>query len=201
MRTVTSLIRRALIVVDVQNDFCEGGSLGVQGGDDLALRLADLIDSHRTSIYDYILATRDAHIAPEGHFSDTPDYRRTWPIHCIHGSEGWRLRPPLDEIAFDQIFDKGAYSAAYSGFEGRSDEGISLAQWLSDRKVTSIDVAGIATDHCVKATVWDGLALGFDVRLLRPYTIAVDPSATDTICAQLAQAGAIILSHPRDISR
>ncbi len=186
--------RRAIVVVDVQNDFCEGGSLAVSGGNELAKNLADFLKSNRANNYDYIIATRDAHIDPKGHFSVSPDYINTWPIHCLKGRDGFEIHPSLKEFKFDNIFDKGEYEAAYSGFEGHDSNGLCLDEWLKDREVKFLDVVGIACDYCVRATIFDAVKLGFVVRLLRPFTIAVNSSDIDKVCSELEGLGVEICS-------
>ncbi len=107
---------QALIIVDVQNDFCEGGSLAVTGGAALAADVSELLD---TSVdYDYIVATQDWHIAPGTHFSDSPDFITSWPVHCVADSRGAALHPDLDTENIDAYFRKGQFDAGYSGFEG-----------------------------------------------------------------------------------
>ncbi len=135
----------ALVVVDVQNDFCEGGSLAVAGGADLAHRVATLLAS---GAYTTVVATRDHHVDPGPHFSSTPDYVDSWPPHCVVGTPGAELHEPLRDDQFDAVFLKGEYEAAYSGFEGLTSDGVSMAAWLHERGVTTLDVVGIATDHC-----------------------------------------------------
>src|SRR3712207_3206616 len=150
---------RALLVVDVQNDFCEGGSLAVAGGAAVAAAISDHM---RTAAGDYahVVATRDHHIDPGAHFAEQPDFLDTWPAHCVVGTGGVELPPSLDREPIDAVFDKGEYAAAYSGFEARS-EGTPLADWLRARGVESVDVVGIATDHCVRATALDAVSNGF----------------------------------------
>lgn len=120
-------MRRALIVVDVQNDFCEGGSLAVAGGADVAAAITELIGQAGGTGYRHVVATRDHHIAPGGHFADNPDFARSWPAHCVAGTEGVgfhpNFAPAVASGAVDAVFDKGAYSAAYSGFEARTRTG------------------------------------------------------------------------------
>ncbi len=161
-----------LIVVDVQNDFCEGGSLAVAGGADLAARLHELLTGDHG--YDVVVATRDHHVDPGAHFSDEPDFVDTWPPHCVAGTPGAEFHPALDFDGFDGVFDKGAFDAAYSGFEG-SFAGQGLADFLRGRGVTEVDVCGIATDHCVRATAEDAASEGFETTVLLPLTAAVSP--------------------------
>ncbi|WP_280475276.1 isochorismatase family protein [Nocardia asiatica] len=170
---------RALIIVDVQNDFCEGGSLAVSGGAAVAARISEhLAAAH----YSAIVATRDHHIDPGAHFSDEPDYIDSWPPHCRAGTPGEQFHPALTTEPIQQIFSKGAYSAAYSGFEGTTEDGTGLADWLHDRGIEAVDVVGIATDHCVRATALDARIEGFDTRVLLDLTAGV---AADTTAAAL----------------
>jgi nicotinamidase/pyrazinamidase len=164
-------VTTALVVVDVQNDFCEGGSLAVTGGSRVAADVAELV---ATGTYDIVVATRDHHIDPGSHFSDTPDFVDSWPRHCVVGTEGEQLHSPLEPGLFDETFLKGEYEAAYSGFEGASASGTGLADWLRQHDVDAIDVCGIATDHCVRATALDGAREGFTVRVLEAGVTLVD---------------------------
>jgi nicotinamidase/pyrazinamidase len=178
---------RALIVVDVQNDFCEGGSLAVAGGAEVAERIAALIaDEHG---YDQVVATRDHHIDPGDHFAEQPDFVDSWPAHCVAHTAGAEHHPSLVDAPFAAIFDKGAYAAAYSGFEGTSADGEPLAAWLRSRGVDRVDVCGIATDYCVKATALDAARHDFATTVLLDLTAAVDPTNTDAVLADLAEAG------------
>lgn len=176
----------ALIVVDVQNDFCEGGALAVEGGAALAAALDRLL--HDEHGYDVVVATRDHHIDPGGHFSDTPDFVDSWPPHCVVGTPGVELHPNLTFDGFEAIFDKGEYEAAYSGFEGSAD-GVRLADFLRDRGVTEVDVCGIATDHCVRATAEDAHAEGFETTVLLPLTVAVTPDNLPALVEAWTDAG------------
>lgn len=176
----------ALIVVDVQNDFCEGGSLGVAGGAALAARLHALLTSDHG--YDVVVATRDHHIDPGAHFSQEPDFVDSWPPHCVVGTPGAEFHPALDFDGFDAIFDKGAHEAAYSGFEG-SCEGQGLADFLRDRGVEEVDVCGIATDHCVRATAQDALAEGFETTVLLPLCAAVTPEQVPALKERWLELG------------
>jgi nicotinamidase/pyrazinamidase len=178
---------RALIVVDVQNDFCEGGSLAVAGGAAVAAAISDHV---RTAAGDYahVVATRDHHIDPGAHFAERPDFLDTWPAHCVVGTGGVELHPALDRGPIQAVFDKGEYAAAYSGFEARS-EGTPLADWLRGHGVDAVDVVGIATDHCVRATALDAVAEGFATRVLLPLTAGVAEATTDAALEQLRTAG------------
>ena len=161
---------RALIITDVQNDFCEGGSLAVVGGLQVARSISDYLATHE---YDHVIATQDFHLNPGGHFSEHPDYADSWPPHCVAGTSGADFAPGLDTRAIEAVFKKGAYTAAYSGFEGTDEEGTSLADWLRQRKVDELDIVGIATDYCVKATAIDAAEAGFETRVLADLTAGV----------------------------
>ena len=177
---------RALIVVDVQNDFCEGGSLAVAGGTAVARAIDELLSGPHG--YGHVVATKDFHIDPGPHFSDHPDFVDSWPPHCVAGSTGADFSPGLNPAHFEAVFLKGAYSAAYSGFEGTC-EGTGLADWLQARGVDSVDIAGIATDYCVRATAQDAVSAGFDTRVLVTMTAGVNPGSTAEALAGMASAG------------
>jgi len=164
---------RALVVVDVQKDFCEGGSLAVAGGAATAARISELLATDHG--YDHVLATRDHHIDPGPHFSATPDFLDSWPPHCVVGTGGVEFHDNLTFRDFAAVFDKGEYAAAYSGFEGRDADGQSLAGWLVAHDVAQVDVCGIATDYCVRATALDAATAGFPTRVLLDLTAAVAP--------------------------
>ena len=184
---------QALIVVDVQNDFCEGGSLAVAGGAAVAAAISEHIAS---SSYAIVVATRDYHIDPGAHFSATPDYVDTWPVHCVAGTPGASFHPELDVTAIQAVFSKGAYAAAYSGFEGSAADGSSLADWLRAHSVTDVDVVGIATDHCVRATALDATRAGLSTRVLLDLTAGVAQSTVDNALVQLRDAGADLVGAP-----
>jgi nicotinamidase/pyrazinamidase len=176
---------RALVVVDVQNDFCEGGSLAVAGGAAVASAISARL---RSGSWDHVVATRDHHIDPGGHFAPEPDFLETWPAHCVVGTGGVELHPNLDRGPIEAIFDKGEYAAAYSGFEGSAD-GVSLADWLRGQGVDAVDVVGIATDHCVRATALDAVGNGFATRVLLDLTAGVAEASTEAALEQLRTAG------------
>lgn len=174
----------ALIIVDVQNDFCEGGALGVRGGNAVAVAISSIVGDYRT-----VLATRDYHIDPGSHFSDDPNFVDTWPPHCRVGTDGVAFSPALDTSAVADIFSKGHYSAAYSGFEGADDNGVTLEQWLREHEVTTVDVVGIATDHCVRATALDAAHAGFTTRVLLNFTAAVAAPTAESAIDEMLSAG------------
>lgn len=184
-------MKRALIVVDVQNDFCEGGSLAVAGGAAVASSISDYA---ALSDYDHIVATMDWHVDPGKHWSDNPDFRDTWPVHCKVGTPGADFHPGLEPIVgrFDAIFRKGLFEAAYSGFEGFDDldgKGQGLTAWLQAHEVGKVDVVGIATDHCVRATALDANKAGFATRVLLGLTAGVMPETVEAAVDQLEKAG------------
>ena len=187
--------RRALIIVDVQNDFCEGGSLAVNGGAAVAKGVAEYLAVQTSA--GVIVATLDAHVDPGAHFSDAPDFVDTWPKHCVVGTNGGQphsnLMPALGQI--EMWFAKGAHEAAYSGFEGRSTtSGESLDDYLKRRRITSVDVVGIATDYCVAATVRGALACGYSVRILSDLVAAVDLVGGKATLDDFAAIGVEILT-------
>ncbi|WP_031019447.1 isochorismatase family protein [Streptomyces sp. NRRL S-1314] len=192
-------MRRALIVVDVQNDFCEGGSLAVAGGADVAAAVTELI-GQATAGYRHVVATRDHHVDPGDHFSAHPDFRRSWPAHCVAGTEGVgfhpNFAPAVTSGAVDAVFDKGAYAAAYSGFEGADEHGTPLARWLREREVDEVDVVGIATDHCVRATALDAVREGFRTHVLLDLTAGVSRETTERALEELREAGVELTGKP-----
>src|SRR5581483_9179664 len=133
-------------------------SLAVSGGAEVAAGISALL---ATADYEVVAATRDAHRDPDGHFSAAPDYVDSWPAHCVVGTPGAELHANLDTQRIDAIFDKGEFAAAYSGFEGVDHDGTPLVDWLRGRGVETVDIVGIATDHCVRATALDAVRDGF----------------------------------------
>src|SRR5579859_4359217 len=179
---------RALIVVDVQNDFCEGGSLAVTGGAAVAAAIGPYLAAEGDR-YAHVVASRDHHIDPGGHFSDHPDFAVSWPPHCVAGTAGAEFHPDLDTSRIEAVFRKGAHAAAYSAFEGTDEAGTPLAAWLRERGVDALDVTGIATDYCVRATALDAAREGFTTRVLLPLTAGVDPVTTEAALAAMRGAG------------
>ncbi|GIH12878.1 isochorismatase family protein [Rugosimonospora africana] len=216
---------RTLIVVDVQNDFCEGGSLAVAGGAAVAAAISAALSADAAVAidpalvtdpvpvttpapatdpapatepvpgtaaggprWDHVVATKDFHIDPGAHFGDPPDFVLTWPVHCVVGTAGTELHPNLDATRIEAVFTKGQHAAAYSGFEGRAD-GVGLADWLRANDVSAVDVVGIATDHCVRATALDAVSAGFDTTVLLDLTAGVAPATVDAALEELHAAG------------
>ncbi|WP_055477758.1 isochorismatase family protein [Sphaerimonospora mesophila] len=191
-------MKTALIIVDVQNDFCEGGSLAVAGGAEVAAAISRHVADRAstTHAYDHVVATRDHHIDPGAHFAAEPDFVNSWPAHCVVGTAGADFHPAFDTTKVEEVFSKGAHKAAYSGFEGAADDGTDLAGWLRDHDVTSVDVVGIATDHCVRATALDATRAGFAVRVLLDLTAGVARETTDAALGQLDAAGVELIGTP-----
>ena len=193
---------RALIVVDVQNDFCEGGSLPVAGGTAAAERIARYVAAGSGGA-DFTVATRDYHVDPGGHFAagpEGPDYVTTWPVHCVAGTPGADFHEAVAGLPFDAEFRKGAREAAYSGFQGATQEGAGLADWLRGRGVTEVDVVGIATDHCVRATALDAAREGFAARVLLDKTAAVAPGTLAKAFADFDAAGVVTVLNRQSAS-
>jgi nicotinamidase/pyrazinamidase len=186
-----------LVIVDVQKDFCPGGSLAVERGD----IVADAIKNHLERLdaigegYDYVVTTQDWHIEPEGHFSDTPDYVDTWPVHCLADTDGADFHDSIKDVLpfVDEHFYKGEYEAAYSGFEGRNAQGVLLGDWLRslDGNV-NVTVVGIAYDYCVKATAIDAAHQGFNPQIIFTLTAPVHPDGRVQQGRQMIQEGVII---------
>lgn len=185
---------RALIVVDMQNDFVEGGSLAVTGGRDVATRISEHLAAHADD-YAAVVASRDwhdAHGTNDGHFAEPgtdPDYVSTWPVHCVSTTGGSDYAPELVTDRITHHVRKGMGVAAYSAFEGVTDAGVTLRAVLDDLGVTEVDVSGIATDYCVRATVLDARRAGFAVHLLDGLHAGVAPESSATAVAEMADAG------------
>jgi nicotinamidase/pyrazinamidase len=194
-------VRRALVVVDVQNDFCPGGSLAVADGDRVAARISEWIGGSGAGRYELVVATMDWHPRPDRHpdfehFAVEPDYVDTWPAHCVEGTRGAELHPLLELPEAAVVVRKGQASAAYSGFEGTDGRGTPLARLLADAGVDAIDVVGLATDYCVRATALDSRALGYDVRVLAPMVAGVAEATTEAALAELRAAGVEVIDDP-----
>lgn len=185
---------RALIVVDVQNDFCEGGSLGVSGGTEVAREIGALVtqwagSGSAATAWDHVVATKDHHVDPGAHWSHDPDFATSWPVHCEVGTPGEEFHAAVDPSAFEAVFLKGEHEAAYSGFEGRAADGSGLADWLRAREVSEVDVCGLATDYCVRATALDAVAAGFTTRVLTELSAGVAAESTAATLTELEAHG------------
>ena len=187
---------RALIVVDVQNDFCEGGSLAVAGGAAVAAAISEYLAGPEGTGYEHVIASRDYHIDPGDHFSSHPDFAGSWPPHCVAGTPGAQFHPQLDTRHVEAVFSKGAHAAAYSAFESTDDAGTPLADWLRERDVDALDVVGIATDYCVRATALDAARAGFATQVLLGLTAGVSPVTTGEALDALRAAGVGLTGSP-----
>ncbi|WP_313812156.1 isochorismatase family protein [Glutamicibacter sp.] len=193
---------RALLIIDVQPDFCEGGALAVAGGNTVAAGIAADV-AERREAYQAVVTTQDWHIEPGAHFSATPDYVDSWPVHCVAGTAGAALHPQLAGLNVDAHFAKGRFAAAYSGFEARlldpaadaaDESGALLGDWLKGRGITAVDVVGLAADHCVRATALDAAAQGFATTVISPFTAAVTPQNMPAVNDELRAAGVTVLT-------
>jgi nicotinamidase/pyrazinamidase len=183
---------RALIVVDVQRDFCEGGSLAVAGGASVAARISAALAGEDGRPYDLVVATRDWHVDPGRHFAPPgtePDYQDSWPRHCVAGTPGAEWHPDLRLPTGVVVVSKGEDRAAYSGFEGQDETGMPLASRLRTAGVTAVDVVGIATSYCVRATALDAAREGFATRVLTDLVADVNGAATPATFRELGAAG------------
>ncbi|HKJ54993.1 MAG TPA: isochorismatase family protein [Nitriliruptoraceae bacterium] len=185
----------AFIAVDVQNDFCEGGSLPVQGGGDVARAITRHLDD-ASDDYDLVVATRDFHIDPGAHFSDDPDFVDSWPPHCRVDTPGASFHPGLDVTKLDVMVSKGAHEAAYSGFEGATDDGAPLVDVLRGHDITDVVIGGLATDHCVRATALDAVANGFTTTVDLDLAGGVAADTTAAAINELDAAGVHLLHAP-----
>lgn len=212
----------ALIIVDIQQDFCEGGTLAVEGGAQTASLITEYMNQcgHK---FDVIATTRDWHIDPGPHFSENPDFEDTWPVHCVAGSPGAELHENLDSEFIDAEFLKGQYNDGYSGFDGvlgepdmiRSQDGmagpygataaaaaatdsdaVTMDEWLREHRVENITMVGIATDHCVRATAMDASDAGYEVRVITNLTAGVAEKTTDEAIEDMEDSGVMLSDWP-----
>jgi nicotinamidase/pyrazinamidase len=178
----------ALIVVDIQNDFCEGGALAVDGGAAVAAAVSQRLAAGG---YEVAVATADHHIEPEGHFSSSPDFVDTWPVHCVAHTHGAAFHPSLDTAWLAAVFHKGRYEPAYSGFEGAAN-GVELDDWLCVRAIQAVEIVGLATDHCVLATALDAVRLGYVTTVRVDLVAGVAPASTEAALARMQDAGVLL---------
>jgi nicotinamidase/pyrazinamidase len=185
---------RALLIVDVQNDFTEGGSLPVTGGAAVAAGITRVLDEHADA-YDLVIASRDWHDADSdngGHISKTPDFVDSWPPHCIAGTPGAEYHPALAAERIDVHLRKGQGRPAYSAFEGADDFGKGISEVLQAHGITELDVVGIATDHCVRASALDAVEDGQRVRVLTDLIAGVADASSAAALDELVAAGAVL---------
>jgi len=191
---------RGLLVVDVQNDFCEGGALGVDGGARVASGITDHIEAHGSD-YAVVVASRDWHDADNdngGHFAlhgEAPNFVTTWPVHCVAGTTGAEYHPDLTLPDNTSHVKKGQGMPSYSMFEGHSDDGHTVEEILTNAGVTEVDVVGIATDHCVRASALDAKAAGFAVRVINDLVAAVTPDTERAARDEMAEAGVVFADN------
>ncbi|WP_150460032.1 isochorismatase family protein [Nesterenkonia ebinurensis] len=208
---------QALIIVDVQNDFCEGGALAVEGGAQVAADLSEFLEENHAE-YDAVVTTQDWHIDPGAHFAEKPDFVRSWPVHCVAGTEGADLHEDLDTDYIEARFLKGLYDDGYSGFEGRlgdpervgileGEKGIKvqpedvipseapdLDSWLQQQGIESVTVVGIATDHCVRATALDAAENDYAVTVITDLTVGVSEDKIAETYEEFREAGITVTS-------
>jgi nicotinamidase/pyrazinamidase len=194
---------RALFIIDVQNDFTEGGSLAVAGGKAVARGITDYVRAD-PGRYDVVIASRDWHDGAGdngGHFAtdSEPDFVDTWPSHCVAGTTGAEYDPGLDESLIDIHVRKGQGVPAYSIFEGTvvdaaAGDSETVAQKLDELGVTDIDVAGIATDYCVRASALDALGTHRRVRILGDLVAGVTSDSSAAALEELTEAGATVVA-------
>jgi nicotinamidase/pyrazinamidase len=191
---------RALLVIDVQNDFCEGGALACEGGAAVAAKITDYLQKHKDR-YDLIVASRDWHTpndSNDGHFPPAgtqPDYVNTWPLHCIAGTEGAKYHPNLDESLIDVHIKKGQGANGYSIFEGTTESDQSLLELLNHNYISAVDVVGIATDHCVRASALDAVRSGIETRVISSLTAGVSPSSVEKAIDELIDSGVTVVAE------
>ena len=198
---------KALIIVDVQPTFCEGGELGVEGGNAVAERIAEYVETHRNE-YSYVATTQDWHVEPGRHWSDDPDYVDTWPVHGKAGTANAGLHPAIAALGIGHHFKKGQYSPSYSGFEGLEDNtdriptreeaaadltaGRTLANALEAAGITRVDVVGLAESHCVKETALDARKLGYETHVIEELTEPVSEELGVDARRQMREAGVVL---------
>jgi nicotinamidase/pyrazinamidase len=192
---------RALLIVDVQNDFTEGGALAVDGGAAVAAGISALL-AGRTDDYDLVIASRDWHDGDSdngGHFATdgSPDFVTTWPAHCVAGTDGAEYHPDLTADLVDVHVRKGQGVPAYSVYEGVSDDGDTMHAVLDSHGITELDVVGLATDYCVRASALDALEHGRHVRILTDLVAGVAEDSSGAALAELAHAGAELVTSVR----
>jgi nicotinamidase/pyrazinamidase len=185
---------KALLVIDVQNDFCEGGALACSGGAAVAKKISDYLQANKSE-YQLVFASRDWHTPNDrndGHFPEPgiePDFIKTWPLHCLAGSEGAEYHPNLDQSLIDIHIKKGQSANGYSIFDGTDDSGQSFENLIRQNGITEVDVVGIATDYCVRASALDSVKFGLKVSVISSLTAGVDPKSTESAIDEMVDAG------------
>jgi nicotinamidase/pyrazinamidase len=190
---------KALFIIDVQNDFCEGGSLAVAGGAVCASNITAFLNDHAAG-FDLVIASRDWHSADGdngGHFAlapQEPDFVSTWPEHCVAGTVGAEYHPNLDTSFVDVHIEKGQGKPSYSIFEGVTRDGQPLLELLDERSVTDVTVVGIATDYCVLASALDTKASGRDVTVITALTAGVAATSSEQAIDTMVDAGCNVVA-------
>ncbi len=167
------------------------------GGASVARAISEFLAGPDGGRYDVVVATQDHHIDPGAHFSSDPDFVDSWPPHCVAGTTGAEFHPDLDTSRIAALFRKGEHAAAYSGFEGRTEEGETLRQWLAERAITEVEVSGLTTDYCVRTTALDAVAAGFATTVLLDLTAGVGALTTAAALDLMHTAGATMIGAPR----
>lgn len=192
---------KALLVIDVQVDFCEGGALGCDGGSAVARGITDYLKVAKSS-YDFVIASRDWHTPNDpngGHFppsDQAPDYVTNWPLHCIAGEAGAEYHPNLDTSLIDIHIKKGQGSHGYSIFDGTAEDGEKFESLIARLGVQSVDVVGIATDYCVRASSLDAIKAGLAVRVITSLTAGVDRGSTEAAIDEMVDLGVSVVPTP-----
>jgi len=189
---------KAILIIDVQNDFCEGGALACQGGAQVAKKISEYLASNKHE-YDFVIASRDWHTPNSengGHFPAQgidPDFVTTWPLHCIAGEEGAEYHPNLDTSLIDVHIKKGQGEHGYSIFEGTTDHDETFKELLERLEIAAVDVVGIATDYCVRASSLDARKQGLEVRVITSLTAGVAASSTEAAIDEMVDAGVAVV--------
>lgn len=187
---------KALFIVDVQNDFTERGALGVTGGDEVAGRISRYLAAHADD-YAIVVASRDWHDGDGdngGHFAQEPDFVDTWPVHCVGGTYGAEYDEVFDTGRVTHHLKKGQGKPAYSLFEGVADDGRTATGLLEEHGILDIDIVGLATDYCVRASALDAIAAGRHVRVFTDLVAGVHPESSERALAEIAHAGGVLLA-------
>jgi nicotinamidase/pyrazinamidase len=186
--TDSTRLASAIIVVDPQPDFFEGGPLPVPGATAASFRIATFLDEHRRD-FNLVIVTQDWHVNPGDHWSSDPNYVETWPVHCAANTAGAEIHESLADVEWDAVIRKGMHQAAFSGFDGEELDGATLNEILASSNVRTVTVVGFATDYCVRATALDARALGMNVRVKLDLCVGVDPVSTAVAIAEMTSVG------------
>lgn len=186
----------ALLLVDIQNDFCPGGALAVSEGDQIVPAVNSLLP-----LFPFVAASQDWH--PSDHIS-FKDRGGPWPPHCVAGTEGAELHPEINDLEIDARLRKATTSDkdAYSAFEAADEAGRPLDQVLKEKGVNSLYVVGLATDYCVRASVLDGLKNGYDINVVTDAVRAVNvaPEDGEKALEEMRQKGARLITSAEVLS-